>query len=94
MFLYEFLNIFFFLFHSFLIVFNLLGWIWKKNETVEPNHSFIDVFFLVFPRNMVWIRILSLYGLALAGSNKIGILRDASFLYRFFDRIIHRIGSK
>ncbi|MFW6129296.1 MAG: DUF2784 family protein [Candidatus Aminicenantaceae bacterium] len=32
MFLYEFLNVFFFVFHSSLIVFNLFGWIWKKTR--------------------------------------------------------------
>lgn len=30
--MYAFLNIFFFVFHSFVIVFNLFGWIWKKTR--------------------------------------------------------------
>ena len=30
-----FLNIFFFAFHSFLIVFNLFGWIWKKTRRIH-----------------------------------------------------------
>lgn len=30
--MYEFLNIFFFLFHSCIILFNIFGWIWKKTR--------------------------------------------------------------
>ena len=30
--MYQFLNIFFFLFHSILIVFNCIGWIWKQTR--------------------------------------------------------------
>ena len=30
--MYQFLNIFFFLFHSILMVFNCFGWIWKKTR--------------------------------------------------------------
>lgn len=30
--IYKFLNIFFFVFHSFVIVFNVTGWIWKKTR--------------------------------------------------------------
>ena len=29
---YEILNIFFFIFHTFLVLFNCLGWIWKKTR--------------------------------------------------------------
>lgn len=33
--MYEFLNIFFFVFHSCLILFNLFGWMWKKIRLVN-----------------------------------------------------------
>jgi len=33
--IYEFLNIFFFAFHSILILFNLFGWIWKKTRLLN-----------------------------------------------------------
>ena len=33
--MYAFLNIFFFVFHSSLIIFNLFGWIWKKTRLVN-----------------------------------------------------------
>lgn len=34
-FLYKLLNLFFFVFHSFLIFFNLFGWIWRKTRRVN-----------------------------------------------------------
>ena len=35
MFIYRFLDIFFVVFHSSLILFNLFGWIWKKTRTLN-----------------------------------------------------------
>lgn len=32
---YEILNIFFFVFHTFLVLFNCLGWIWKKTRLLN-----------------------------------------------------------
>ncbi|MCX7974931.1 MAG: DUF2784 domain-containing protein [Candidatus Aminicenantes bacterium] len=34
-FLYQLLNLFFFIFHSFLVIFNLLGWIWRKTRLIN-----------------------------------------------------------
>ena len=42
--MYAFLNIFFFLFHSSLIIFNLFGWIWKKTRFANLIVILLTVF--------------------------------------------------
>lgn len=42
--MYTFLNIFFFVFHSSLIIFNLFGWIWKKTRFANLIVILLTVF--------------------------------------------------
>ncbi len=42
--MYAFLNIFFFVFHSSLIIFNLFGWIWKKTRLANLTVILLTVF--------------------------------------------------
>jgi hypothetical protein len=42
--MYAFLNIFFFVFHSSLIIFNLFGWIWKKTRFANLIVILLTVF--------------------------------------------------
>jgi hypothetical protein len=42
--MYVFLDKFFFVFHSFLIVFNLFGWIWKKTRKANLAVLFLTTF--------------------------------------------------
>ena len=42
--MYAFLNIFFFVFHSSLIIFNLFGWIWKKTRLANLIVILLTVF--------------------------------------------------
>ncbi|MDZ7680781.1 MAG: hypothetical protein U5J63_03470 [Fodinibius sp.] len=71
--MYELLDIAFILFHTALILFNLLGWIWKATRRWNFSHTSAYRFFVVWAGYLVRFRILSMYTLALVGAPPAGV---------------------
>jgi hypothetical protein len=54
-FLYEFLNIFFIIFHTSLIIFNLFGWIWRRTRRINLLTLLLTAFSWLVPG--IWLGI-------------------------------------
>ncbi len=65
----------------------------EKNKKSKSYSSPDDSFFLVFSGHLVWIRVLSVYGLALAGEGKTRLSRHAGVLYSVPGKVTDQTGS-
>src|SRR5438552_820733 len=55
----------------------------SKNKEMEFDHTFVNRFFMVCFRNMVWLGILFLYRLALACKKTSRLPRQIKFIHSF-----------